>query len=79
MESFDRLLEVKFNLLSSNKIKSVADKYPTNMLDIDFEDEVFKINSDWFIENETVLQKDNYYYDKHDETNTCIDIKLGIR
>ena len=79
MEDFGRVLEAKFNVLPSDNTNSVADNYPNNMLDLDFEDKVFKANYDWFIDNETVIQEDHYYYGEHDETNTCIDIKLSIK
>ena len=37
MESFDRVLEAKFNVTPSDNTKYVVDKDPTNMMDIDFE------------------------------------------
>ena len=79
MKYFDQVLKAKFNVLPSNNKKSVTDKYPTNMLDLDFEGEVLKVNSDLFIVNVMVFQEYNYYYGEHDETNTCIDIKLSIK
>ena len=78
-EAFYRVLEAKFNVLPYENTKYVEDKDPTNMLGLDFEDKVFKAKSDQFIDNETVLQKYDYYCGEHDETNTCIDIQLIIR
>ena len=60
MEAFDGILEANFNVLPSNNKLCVADQDPTNMMDLPFEDEVFKANSDWFIDNEAVLQEDHY-------------------
>ena len=56
MEAFDRVLESNFKVLPSDNKNSVADKDPTNMMDLDFQKEVLKANYDWFIYNETVLQ-----------------------
>ena len=79
MEAFNRVLEDKLYVIPSWNTKSVVDKYPTNILDIDFENKLFKSNSVWFTENETVILEDRSYYVEHDETNTCIDIKISIR
>ena len=43
--------------MPSENTKYVADKDTTNMLDLDFQDKVFKAKSDWFIYNETVYRK----------------------
>ena len=72
-------MEDKFNVLTSNNTKSVAYKYPNNIMDLYFDDKVFKTNSNWFKDNETFIQEDNYYYGDHGETNNCIDIILRIR
>ena len=36
MEDFDRLLKAKFNVLTSENRKSVENKYPMYIVDIDF-------------------------------------------
>ena len=41
MEYFDWVLKDKFNALPSNNTKSVENKDPTNVMDIDFEGKVF--------------------------------------
>ena len=78
MEVFERVLEAEFNVMPSDNTKYVAYKYPNNILDINFEDKVFKAKYDWFIDNETVLQEDHYYYGEHDGKTTCTDTKLRI-
>ena len=51
MEAFYRLLEAKLNALPYNNKNTVVDKDPTNVLDIYFEEKLFKSDFNWFISN----------------------------
>ena len=42
-------MDYNFNVLPSNNTKSISDKDPTDVLDLDFEEKSFETDFNWLI------------------------------